>query len=140
MRDVPLFARVLYGAIVVMTALGPLSQQSAEYAARHGMSAAPVVAMLSGIVAGGVSVLAGYRARIGAAALILLFVPAIVTTDAFWGAQDPIAALLLLPMLSKNVLLLGGALMIACLGAGPLSMDALSSERPAPLRAAAAHP
>jgi putative oxidoreductase len=144
MRYVALVGRVLYGAVVVMAAFGHLSQQLIEYAARHGVPAPVVVASLSAVIAGGLCVLLGYRARTGAALLVLFLVPATVMVGAFRGVHDPVAAQLQQAMFMNDVLLLVGALLIVCVGAGPLSVDTIISAlarrtRMATLRTAGAH-
>ncbi len=42
----------------------------------------------------------------------------------FWGLTDPMAAKIQQIMFMKNLSMLGGALLIAHFGSGPLSMDA----------------
>jgi putative oxidoreductase len=136
MRYVALVGRVLYGAIVVVAAFGHLSQQLIGYAARHGAPAPAVVAMVSGVIAGGLCVLLGYRARAGAALLVLFLVPVTVMVGALRGVQDPVAAQLQQAMFMNDVLLLVGALVIVCVGAGPLSVDTITSAHPRSLHAA----
>lgn len=43
---------------------------------------------------------------------------------AFWKVTDPMMAQIQMGMFMKNVSMLGGALLIAYFGAGPLSLDA----------------
>ncbi|HTH66327.1 MAG TPA: hypothetical protein VL563_16710 [Gemmatimonadales bacterium] len=42
---------------------------------------------------------------------------------AFWAVKDPMMAQVQFAMLMKNLGLLGGALLVAHLGAGPYSVD-----------------
>jgi len=80
---------------------------------------------LSGIVAliGGLSVLLGYRARAGAWLIVVFLVPVTVALHPFWSVADPMARQMQLAMFLKNVSILGGALLIAHFGAGPVSLD-----------------
>jgi putative oxidoreductase len=44
----------------------------------------------------------------------------------FWAVKDPMMALMQQAMFMKNLSMLGAALLISQLGAGPLSLDARS--------------
>ena len=79
----------------------------------------------SGILAllGGLSVLLGYRARLGALALVLFLVPVTIMMHNFWTISDPMMKQMHIVMFMKNLGLLGGALFIYAFGAGPLSLD-----------------
>jgi hypothetical protein len=47
----------------------------------------------------------------------------------FWSVSDPMTHQIETAMFMKNVTMLGGALVISYFGAGPLSLDALLSQR-----------
>ena len=67
---------------------------------------------------GGLSVLLGYKTRWGALALVIFLIP---TTLIFHTKfSDPVQVI----MFMKNLAILGGVLMIASFGPGPLSLDA----------------
>jgi len=72
----------------------------------------------------GLSVLLGYRARLGAWLIVLFLVPVSLTMHAFWAVQDPMMRQFQMAMFMKNIGLLGGALLITQFGAGPMSLDA----------------
>ena len=74
--------------------------------------------------AGGLSILLGYHARIGAWLLVLFLVPVTVMMHNFWAVSDPMMHQLQQAMFFKNVALTGAALLIAHFGAGPYSLDA----------------
>ena len=82
-----------------------------------------------GVVAlvGGLSVLLGYRARIGAWLIALFLVIVTPLMHKFWGLTDPAMAQMQMIMFMKNLPMLGGALLITQFGAGPLSLDARRS-------------
>jgi len=126
MRFFVLAGRVLYAAIFVMMSLGHFSRPVIAWAASQGVPLASVTVPLSGLVAlaGGLSVMLGFRARIGAALLVLFLVPVTVMMHAFWAVPDPMMAQIQMMMFMKNISMLGGALVIAYFGAGPLSLDA----------------
>jgi putative oxidoreductase len=73
---------------------------------------------------GGLSVMTGYRMRLGVALLILFLVPVTFTMHAFWAVHDPQMAELQRAMFFKNVALVGAALLLGYFGAGPYSLDA----------------
>ena len=131
MRYVALVGRVFYALVFVFSGLGHFSPQAIAYAASQGVPLATVAVPFSGVlaVAGGLSVLVGYRAKIGAGVLILFLVPVTVMMHAFWSVQDPMASQMQMAMFMKNVSMLGGALLIAHFGAGPLSLDEQLSAR-----------
>lgn len=118
--------RALFASIFVMAAFGHFSQATIGYAASQGVPLAGVLVPLSGIMAlaGGLSVLLGYRARLGAAVLVLFLVPVTVMMHNFWAVHDPMMAQMQQVMFMKNVALIGGAFLLMYFGAGPLSLDA----------------
>src|SRR3954469_5876338 len=69
--------RALFAAIFIMAAFGHFSQPTIAMAAAQGVPLAGLAVPLSGVLslAGGLSVLLGYRARAGALALIAFLVP-----------------------------------------------------------------
>jgi putative oxidoreductase len=87
---------------------------------------ASILVPLSGVLAlaGGLSILLGYRAKIGAWVIALFLVPVTLMMHKFWGISDPMMAQMQMAMFMKNVSMLGAALLISQLGAGPFSLDA----------------
>jgi putative oxidoreductase len=126
---VVLLGRFLFGLIFVMSSFGHFSKQTIGYAASQGVPLASLAVPFSGILAllGGLSILLGYRARIGAWLIVLFLVPVTLMMHKFWGVTDPMAAQTQMIMFMKNVSMLGGALLISQFGAGPLSLDARRS-------------
>jgi putative oxidoreductase len=126
-RIVPLMGRVLFALVFILAAPGHFSGAAIDYAAAEGVPMAGVLVPLSGCVAlvGGMSVLLGYKAKLGAALLIAFFlVPVTLVMHAFWSVTDPQMHQVQLAMFMKNVAIIGGALLLAYFGAGPLSLDA----------------
>ncbi|HEX9705332.1 MAG TPA: DoxX family protein [Gemmatimonadales bacterium] len=125
MRYVVPLGRLLYVVLFLMTPLAHFSPQAAAYAAQQGVPLAGVLVPLSGVIAfaGGVSVLLGYKAKIGAWLLVLFLVPVTLMMHKFWGVTDPMMAQMQQGMFLKNVSMLGAALLITHFGAGPVSMD-----------------
>jgi putative oxidoreductase len=122
---VVLLGRLLFVAIFLMSGPGHFSKQTIAYAALQGVPLAWLAVPFSGVLAvvGGLSILLGYRARLGAWLIVLFLVPVTFMMHKFWGVADPMAAQMQRIMFLKNVSLTGGALLISQFGAGPLSLD-----------------
>lgn len=110
---------------------GPLhfSKQEVAYAVAQGVPLAAILVPFSGLLAfsGGLSVLLGYRAKLGAWLLVLFLVPVTLMMHKFWAVHDPLMAQIHMGMFIKNVSMLGGALLITQFGAGPFSLGARRS-------------
>lgn len=126
---VVVLGRFLFALIFLMSSPGHFSKQTIAYAAFQGVPLASLAVPLSGIIAfaGGLSVLLGYRAKIGAWLIVLFLVPVSLIMHKFWGLPDPAQAQMQMINFMKNVSMLGGALLISQFGAGPLSLDARRS-------------
>lgn len=118
--------RALFAAIFLVAPLSHFSRQTIGYAASHGVPLAGLVVPLSGLLAlaGGLSILLGYRAKIGAWLVVLFLVPVTLMMHNFWAVTDPMMATMQQVMFMKNLSMLGGAFLIAYFGAGPFSLDA----------------
>lgn len=127
-----LVGRVFFSLIFILAGLNHFSMQHIAFAASQGVPLASVAVPLSGVIAvvGGLSILLGYRAKIGAW-LIVLFLIGVTPLHNFWAVHDPMMAQIQMIMFMKNISMLGGALLISQVGAGPLSLDAfvLNHER-----------
>lgn len=123
---VVLLGRFFYAAIFIFFGLGHLSKPMIAYAAAQGVPMASVAVPFSGLMAilGGLSILLGYRTKIGAALIVLFLVPVTFAMHKFWAVSDPMMAQMQMAMFMKNVSLLGAALVFAQLGPGPFSLDA----------------
>jgi putative oxidoreductase len=133
-RSVPQGAVVLLGRlffVMIFLMAGPnhFSKQTIAFSASQGVPLASIAVPLSGILAlaGGLSVLLGYRAKIGAWLIALFLVPVTLMMHKFWAVTDPMMAQMQMVMFMKNVAIFGGALLISQFGAGPLSLDARRS-------------
>lgn len=123
---ITLAGRILFAAIFILSGFFHFSQQDIAYAAHAGVPIAGLLVPASGILAllGGLSILLGYRAKIGAWLLVLFLVPVTLAMHNFWAVKDPMMAQMQMAMFMKNVAMLGGALLISQFGSGPLSLDA----------------
>jgi putative oxidoreductase len=117
--------RALFAAIFLIAGPGHFGAQAIGYAAASGVPLAGLAVPASGIVSmlGGLSILLGYRVRIGAALIALFLVPVTFMMHNFWAHTDPMAYQMHFVMFWKNLGLLGGALFLFWFGAGPYSLD-----------------
>jgi putative oxidoreductase len=117
--------RALFALVFLMAGPGHFMPQTIAYAASRGVPLASIAVPVSGVLAllGGLSVLLGYRARVGAWLLVLFLVPVTLMLHRFWGISDPVMAQTQQVMFLKNISMLGAALLITHFGAGPISLD-----------------
>jgi len=126
MRYVPLVGRALFAAIFLKAVPGHFQEETIAFVSEQGIPWAGLFVPLAGFLAlaGGLSVLLGWRAKLGAWMLVAFLVPVTFLMHPFWVVSDPVAAAMQEAMFFRNVSMLGGALLITWFGAGPLSMDA----------------
>lgn len=126
-----LVGRAAFAFIFIVAAFGHFGHETIAYAQAAGVPMAKLAVPLSGILslAGGLSVLLGYRARLGAWLLVVFLVPVTIMMHNFWAVTDPAMHKMQQAMFFKNVSMLGGALLISYFGAGPLSLDARAGRR-----------
>ena len=127
---VPL-GRAAFAGVFVVFAPGDFTREGATFAAQQGVPLSGVLVPLAGLisVAGGLSVILGYRARAGACLLMLFLVPVTYWMHNFWAIRDPMMAQMQFGFFMANVSRVGGALLIVYFGAGPLSLDARAHRR-----------
>jgi putative oxidoreductase len=130
MRIIVPIGRVLFALIFLMTPLNLFSQQAIGYAASAGVPMASVLVPVAGVIAllGALSIALGYKAKIGAWLIVLFLVPVTLWMHKFWGVSDPMMKQMQMVNFMKNLSMLGGALVITYLGAGPLSLDNRAGE------------
>jgi putative oxidoreductase len=117
--------RILYALIFLTAGLNHFSKQTIAFAASQGVPLASFAVPLSGVIAvmGSLSIILGYRAKLGAWLLAAFLVPVTLMLHQFWKVTDSMMFQMQLAMFMKNVSMLGGALLIAYFGPGPLSLD-----------------
>lgn len=126
-----LLGRTLFAAIFVLAGAKNFSPHAIQEAAALGVPMSSLAVPLSGALAlaGGLSVLLGYRARLGAWLLVLFLAPVTLAMHPFWATADPQLAQLHTIMFLKNLSMIGGALLLTQRGAGPSSLDARRARR-----------
>ena len=123
--------RVLMSVIFLLSGFGKLTHFSmyAGFMASK-MPAPKVMLALAAFaeLAGGLSLLLGLWSRIGALGLFVFLIPTTLTFHNFWAADSAQYQEQFIHFL-KNVAIMGGLLMVAAHGAGPLSIDAAGRRR-----------
>lgn len=118
--------RLLLSAIFISSGYHKITgwEQTGDFMAAKGLPLVPVLlggAILFEIV-GGLSIVVGFKARIGAAMLIVFLIAATVIFHNFWGYEGPQQQDQLIHFM-KNLAILGGLIQIAAVGPGPWSID-----------------
>jgi putative oxidoreductase len=127
MKHVITLGRLLFALIFISSSFGHFNEHTIAFAASKGLPLASLLVPLSGIIelAGGLSILFGFRPKIGAWLLVLFLVPVTLTFHQFWTVADPMARQMEFAAFLKNISMLGGALVITQFGAGEFSLDNL---------------
>ncbi len=81
------------------------------------------------LIAGGLSVIVGFRARLGAALLLVFLLLATYFFHDFWTFEDAQARQQQMIQFMKNLALMGAMLFILANGPGPWSVDAWTARR-----------
>jgi putative oxidoreductase len=117
--------RLLFSAIFFLSAPHHFQGGTIDYATAQGVPMAKIAVPLSGVIAllGAISITLGWYARIGALLIILFLVPVTFSMHAFWAAHGGQEAQMQMIQFMKNLSMLGGAILIAYHGAGPVSID-----------------
>jgi putative oxidoreductase len=125
MKYVPLLGRILLSYIFISSGSKHFLSQTIQYGASAGLPAASFLVPLAGIIAivGALSIILGYKARLGAWLLVIFLVPVTLIMHRFWSIQDPMQHQIQQIMFLKNISMLGGALILTYFGSGPLSLD-----------------
>lgn len=126
MRYIVLAGRIIFSYLFITAGFSHLTGFGANMAAQHGIPFASVTVPFGGLLAllGGLSLAFGYKAKWGAVLIALFLVPVTLSMHNFWAFQDPVTAMIQQVMFTKNVTMIGAALIIAYFGSGPLSIDA----------------
>jgi putative oxidoreductase len=121
--------RVMLCTIFVLAAVGnkiPNFSKVAELMGSVGIPA-PQLMLVGAIVfliAGSLSVILGYRSRIGASLLLVFLILASYYFHAFWKLAEPQAQQEQMIQFMKNLGLMGAMVLIIANGTGPMSLDA----------------
>ena len=123
----PLVGRVLLSLIFILSGVGKIFDcgGTAGYMASKGM---PMVSLflLGAIVfdlAGGFSILLGYKAKWGSLLLIVFLIPTTFIFHAFWGIEDQMMQKMQMISFLKNFAIMGGLFMVYSFGSGDFSVE-----------------
>ena len=127
-------ARLFLSLIFLMSAVGnkiPKFKPTTEKMTAEGVPASTVllVGAIVFLIVGSLSVISGFKARIGAILLILFLIPATYYFHDFWTFDDAQAKQMQMIQFMKNLALAGGLLFIVANGPGGGSLDALLSKK-----------
>lgn len=118
-------ARFLFSIIFVLAGFNHFSSGSIAYAALQGIPMPDILVPVSGVIAliGGLSIMTGFHARVGAVLLLIFLVPVTFLMHDFWNVANPEMAQMQMANFMKNLSLIGAALGFSFYGAGPFSVD-----------------
>jgi putative oxidoreductase len=122
---IALVGRLLFVLIFLMSGPMHFTSPIIAYAASQGVPLASIAVPFTGLLAlaGGLSILLGYRAKIGAWLIVLFLAGVTPMMHKFWVVADPLAHQIQFAMFLKNASMMGAALLITQIGAGPWSLD-----------------
>jgi|SRR5215470_3504317 len=116
MDVIVLIGRILFSAIFLLSAVGHFTQRQtmAGYASAKGVPYSELAVLVSGVLLalGGLMVLLGIWADLGALLLVIFLVPTAVLMHGFWRESDAQAKQLEIIQFNKDIALAGAALML----------------------------
>ncbi len=128
MKAVHLIGRILLGGFMIFSSVTNLIdlRDDSGYAAAMGVplpQIATIVAMLLLLLAG-LSILTGFRPRLGIAVMVLFLVPVTLLMHQFWNTTDPAFQAIQMRFFEENIGLLGAMLtFLAIPTPWPFSLD-----------------
>jgi len=116
MDVIVLIGRILFSILFLGAAFGHLTQTAnmAGYAKTKGVPVAQASVLVSGVLIlfGGLSILLGVWADLGALAIVVFLVPTALLMHAFWKETDAMAKQMEQTQFLKDTALAGAALML----------------------------
>ena len=125
MKITTLIARILFAMIFLLAGSSLFSAAAISYASYQGVPLAKLLVPLSGVlsITGALSIILGYKTRIGALLIVLFLIPVSFAMHPFWNVADPSMRQIQLSMFMKNISMLGAALFFFGEGSGAYSLD-----------------
>lgn len=124
-KYLPLVGRTFLAIIFIRSGIGKILDfgGTQDTIANAGLPLAFLVTVFTILfqIAGGLSLIAGYKARIGAVLLLIFLIPATLVF------HNPIADPSQMTQFMKNLAIIGGIAMVLAYGSGPISLDNSSS-------------
>jgi putative oxidoreductase len=125
-KYMPLVARALIAVIFIHSGIGKVLDFGGLQGAiaSKGLPLAALVAVftIAFQLIGGITVMLGYKARIGAILLLAFLIPATVVF------HNPIGDPSQLTQFMKNLAIIGGILMVVTYGSGPISLESAAQQ------------
>jgi len=126
MEFVLLLGRILFPLIFINSGVSHFTKRQGmvQHSASMGAPSPSLFVPLTGamILLGGLSVLLGIYAQVGALLICVFLVPTAFIMHRFWGLQDLMMAANQQAHFLKNIAVAGAALIIIYFGSGPLSL------------------
>ncbi len=133
MKYILLIGRILYSMIFIILGFNHFFSlnEMVQYTASMGVPAPSVATIISGLVilAGGLSILLGYKTKIGSMLLFAFLIVTALVMHSFWSIEDQMQSQIQLIMFLKNLSMAGGALLLYYFGTGPLSIEKKSENK-----------
>ncbi|MEM7311621.1 MAG: DoxX family protein [Planctomycetota bacterium] len=120
--------RIMLALIFLMSAVGnkiPKFNDVVGYMTSEGVPAANVmlIGAIAFLIVGSLSVIVGYKARLGATLLLIFLVLATYYFHDFWTYEDAAVQQQQMIQFMKNLALMGAMTMVIANGSGPMSLD-----------------
>jgi len=133
MRSLFVLGRTIFGGFFAFNGINHFRHQKmmSQYAGSKGVPAAEAAIPATGalLLAGGLSILAGLKPKQGLAAIVGFLIPVTLQMHRFWEVQDQQQRMNEMINFSKNVALIGAALMMLELPEPwPASVDAARAD------------
>ena len=128
-------ARLCMAAIFIWAGAGKIIfyDMTAQYMASKGLTMIPVFLFSAAAVEilGGLSLVLGYKTRLGAAVLLLFLIPTTLIFHDFWNLEGAAGYTEHINFM-KNLAIFGGLLYVLAHGAGRWALDSRKPEEPKP--------
>jgi putative oxidoreductase len=125
MKYVLLLGRSLFSLLFFLKAFEHFSDSGMQHAISMEIPMPSLLVPVAGVILllGALSILLGYKARLGAWCLIIFLVPTSIMMHQFWNMVDSYESMMEHMCFFKNIALIGSLLMLVYFGSGPLSLD-----------------
>jgi putative oxidoreductase len=131
---VVLLGRFLFSLVFLLSSIDHFDGHDLAYATAAHVPLAKIAVPIAGvmILVGGLSIVFGYKAKLGALLIIIFLIPVTPMMHNFWAVTDPRMHEVHQVNFLKNLAMLGAAFLITQFGAGPWSLDALAASKRSP--------
>jgi len=133
-----LLGRLMLAAIFLMAAVGQSIPKFSDTAASMEAEGVPAPKIMLGgailfLIAGSLSIAAGFKARIGATLLLVFLLLVTYFFHDFWTQEDPVVKQEYMIQFLKNTSMMGAMLLIIAHGPGLMSIDGRKTARRPPV-------